>query len=183
MAHLKAGEYTVTLRGVSTSDDTTTPKDLIAFAERNIDAILLTTNSSDVKKRLWYASDALALDGYLSQAGEVFFKVTNLDSQNNLTLTVPRVYGHSYYFTMHTSLPIPTADGGLTAGCQFDGGPRCGSIFMNKSSTSDWVDVGMYMDVFNVRCLCFDYSFCLSADALFPAAARHVELWTFVTGR
>ena len=128
MAHLPAGEYTVTLSGVSASDDKTTPKELIAFAERNVDAILLTTNSSDVKKRLWYASDALALDGYLSQAGEVFFKVTNLDFAQNLTLAVPRVYGHSYYFTMHTSLPIPTPDGGLTAGCQFDGGPRCGSI-------------------------------------------------------
>ena len=67
MAHLQAGEYTVTLRGISTSDDTTTPQDLIEFAERNIDAILLTTNSSDVQKRLWYASDALALDGYLSR--------------------------------------------------------------------------------------------------------------------
>ena len=91
----------------------------------------------------------MALDGYLSQAGEVWFKVTNLDSENNLTLTVPRVYGHSYSFTMHTSLPIPTADGGLSAGCQFNGGPRCGSIFVNKSSTSEWVDVGMFMDVFD----------------------------------
>ena len=58
IAHLKAGEYTLALRGVSTSDDTTTPKDLIEFATRNIDAILLTTNTSDVRKRLWYASDA-----------------------------------------------------------------------------------------------------------------------------
>ena len=48
--------------------------------------------------------------------------------------------------TMHTSLPIPTPDGGLTAGCQFVGGPRCGSIYVNKSSTSEWVDVGVYMD-------------------------------------
>ena len=101
MAQLEAGEYTIAMTGVNTTtSDTGIPKDLVAFAERNIDAILLTTNSSDVKKRLWYASDALALDGYLSQAGEVFFRVTNLDSQNNLTLTVPRVYGHSYYFTM-----------------------------------------------------------------------------------
>jgi len=66
-----------------------------------------------------------------------------------MTLDIPRVYGHSYFFTMHTSLPVPTPDGGLTAGCQFDGGPRCGSIALDKGASSDWVDVGVYMDVFN----------------------------------
>ena len=56
---------------------------------------------------------------------------------------------HSAVCVCSTSLPIPTPDGGLTAGCQFTGGPRCGSIYVDKGGTSEWVDVGMYMDVFN----------------------------------
>ena len=52
---------------------------------------------------------------------------------------------HSAVCVCSPSLPIPTPDGGLTAGCQFTGGPRCGSIYVDKGGTSEWVDVGMYM--------------------------------------
>ena len=94
-ATLAAGSYTLRISGVNTTTDTATDPAIIAFAERNIDAVLLTTNTTDVQKRLWYANDFLALDGYMSQAGEVFMQVKNMNATHNFSLTVPRVYGHS----------------------------------------------------------------------------------------
>lgn len=79
---------------------------IVEFADRNLDVVVLTTNTTDLEKRIWYAADMLALDGLLSQAGEVFMKVTNFNTTHNMTLVVPRVYGHSPYFTMHTSQPV-----------------------------------------------------------------------------
>ena len=74
----------------------------------------------------------------------------NLNATGNLTLAVPRVYGHSAYFTTHLSQPMPTADGlGLASGCTFNGGPLCGNIAVPPAATSDWVDVGAFMDVYN----------------------------------
>ena len=119
IANLPAGTHTLRLTGVNTTTDTTTDPAIVAFADRNIDAVLLTTNTSDVKKRIWYAPDFLALDGYMSQAGEVFMQVKNMNSTHNMSLLVPRVYGHSAYFTNHLSQPMPTADGGLASGCNF----------------------------------------------------------------
>ena len=56
---------------------------------------------------------------------------------------------HSY-FTMHLHQPIPTADGGLASGCDFDGnGPRCRKIFVAPGGTSEWIDVGESVDNYN----------------------------------
>ena len=150
LATLNAGSYTMVISGVNTTTDTTTPPEAIAFAERNIDAVLLTTNTTDVQKRIWYAPDFLALDGYMSQQSEVFMQVKNLNTTGNFTLTVPRVYGHSGYFGNHLHQPVPTADGGLATGCNFQGGgTRCGKIFVPPGGTSAWVDVGEFMDSYN----------------------------------
>ena len=117
--------------------------------------MLLTTNTSDIKKRIWYAPDFLALDGYMSQAGEMFMQVHNMNTTSNMTLTVPRVYGHSAYFTNHLSQPISTPPtplapaGGLASGCSFQGGPDCGQIYVDAGGKSKWVDVGAFVDVYN----------------------------------
>ena len=147
---LPAGSHTIRITGVNTTTDTTVDPAIVAFAERNIDAVLLTTNTSDINKRIWYAPDFLALDGYLTQQGEVFLQVKNLNTTHNFTLTVPRVYGHSGYFTMHLTQPVPTADGGLASGCTFTGGgSRCTKIFVAPGKISQWVDVGAAVDVYN----------------------------------
>lgn len=149
-ANLAAGSYTLRLSGENKTTDTTTDPAIIAFAERNIDVALLTTNTSDIQKRIWYAPDFLALDGYLSQTGELLLQVKNLNTTGNLTLTVPRVYGHSAYFTNHLTQPILAPDGGLASGCSFRGdGPRCGKIFVPPGGTSRWIDVGEFVDVYN----------------------------------
>ena len=64
------------------------------YADRNIDAILFHPNRTDLGNR--WASDVdtgvLAFDGLFSQAGEVFFRVTNHDTNSSappMALAVP----------------------------------------------------------------------------------------------
>jgi hypothetical protein len=57
---------------------------LLAFAERNVDLLLLTRNSSDVRVRLTHAPLVLPLDGLLTQSGEVFLRVTNANGSVGL---------------------------------------------------------------------------------------------------
>lgn len=62
--------------------------DYCCWGDRNIDAILLHPNRTEVDYRLHNAIDGqvLPLDGLFSQYGEVFFKVENMNKTLNLSL-------------------------------------------------------------------------------------------------
>ena len=94
----------------------------------------------------------------MTQAGDLFFKVQNLDPHGWVNLTVPYTWAHSPYFTMHLRFPICTttpatntmpASEACTSGCTFDGGPLCPIISVGPGQTSDWVEVGDLFDSFN----------------------------------
>jgi hypothetical protein len=63
-----------------------------ADANRNVDAILLTTNKTDVMSRATlYEAGGLSvpLDGLLTQAGEVYFKFTNTGADSLGVIQAP----------------------------------------------------------------------------------------------
>ena len=80
----------------------------------------------------------LPLDGLLSQYGEVWFKVQNFDTSNNMTLAVPYEYIHSPYFSMH--MPISSMG---------DPDNPAVTIFVDKGATSDWTEAGFMLDSLN----------------------------------
>jgi hypothetical protein len=101
--------------------------------------------------RLKHPPMVLPLDGLLTQADEVFFKVTNENATRTLNLTIPFVMGHSIYWDTHLRLPVKTgvAANPVISGCNHLGaGPLCPVISVAPNSTSHWVDVGGLMDVF-----------------------------------
>ena len=74
------------------------------FANRNLDLIMLAPNASDLGLRQREETAILPFDGLASQHGEVFLRVTNHNATHNLTLTVPGMYIHSPYYSMHMVL-------------------------------------------------------------------------------
>eukprot|EP01048_Picozoa_sp_COSAG05_P008161 COSAG05_NODE_608_length_8372_cov_2.996615_2_plen_509_part_00 len=163
---LAAGTYTATL--TSSTDVGTRGRveykrepELLAFADRALDVLLLTQNSSDTQMRLRHAPLVLPLDGLLTQGGgEVFFRVHNENHSHGLNLTIPFVLGHSIYYDTHLRMPIaqpppPNAAPGTpppppTDGCNHMGaGSMCPVIRVAAGDSSDWVDVGGLMDTFN----------------------------------
>ena len=56
------------------------------YANNNIDLIMLHPNSSDIDMRMTKETQVMPLDGLISQYGEVWFKVKNLDADKNMTL-------------------------------------------------------------------------------------------------
>jgi hypothetical protein len=101
-ATLDAGIYTMSIAGINTTLPGVNSTD---FCDRNIDAILLHPNATDIDMRIAHEGPMLPLDGLLTQAGDVFFQVENLDSENWLNITLPFTYIHSPYFTMHMHFP------------------------------------------------------------------------------
>eukprot|EP00937_MAST-01D_sp_MAST-1D-sp2_P004985 g4985.t1 len=141
-ANLAAGPATVTLR----ADAAGAAKSAAPLTSRNVDAVLLTPNASDVAMRLEHEGQMLALDGLLTQAGEVFARVHNYGAEALAPLVFPFTYSHSPYFAMH--LRLPRADN--TSGCTFNGGPLCPALpALAPGATSEWLDVGVAMDTFN----------------------------------
>ena len=65
------------------------------YANNNIDLLMLHPNSSDIDMRMTKETQVMPLDGLISQYGEVWFKVKNLDADKNMTLAVPYEYIHS----------------------------------------------------------------------------------------
>jgi hypothetical protein len=114
----------------------------VHFCARNVDAIVLHPNASDIDLRAKYEKPFLPLDGLFSQAGEVFFKVENTGDET-FNLTVPYTYIHSPYFSMHLVLPISKQPGNTsvapTSGCSRSGGPYCPVISTPAQSISGWV--------------------------------------------
>ena len=107
---LTPGTYTITIAGLnaaptSSASATGEPEETL-FCQRNIDAILLHPNATDIAMRSEQEGPMLPLDGLLSQAGDVFFQVENLDVNNWINLSLPYTYIHPPYFTMHMTFPV-----------------------------------------------------------------------------
>ena len=132
--------------------------DLAMHADRNVDVVMLHPNASDVQMRITSGKDRpLPLDGLLSQTDEVYFKVTNYNSRP-LSLTISQGFSHSPFLDQHLKFfPLPpgpnrTAATGraCSAGCSYWGkGEGCGRIDVEPRNTSDWVEVGKYLDTLN----------------------------------
>ena len=124
-ANLKPGVATITL---------TTAKQPKPAAKRNVDCLLLTTDEAQVKMRI-EKEKYLPLDGMLTQAGDVFLKVTNLGG-SELTFTGKGAAGggnwqqHSPYWVHLRNWPKISA-----------------TIAPQKNS--GWIEVGRSMDTLN----------------------------------
>jgi hypothetical protein len=81
-AYLRRGMATVTLTAVHDCES-------CLVANRNVDLIMLTPNTSDIKMRMAEETAILPFDGLISQYGEVFMQVTNWDQHHNITIDIP----------------------------------------------------------------------------------------------
>jgi len=124
-AKLQAGEATITL---------ITTKQSEPAAKRNVDCLLLTTDEAQVKMRI-EKEKYLPLDGMLTQSGDVFLKVTNLDG-NELTFSGKGAPGggnwqqHSPYWVHLRNWPAM-------------------NVKIAPGKSSEWVEVGGMMDTLN----------------------------------
>jgi hypothetical protein len=131
---LAAGSGTITLSAVA--DPSCVPwagNEDCLYADRNVDAIMLLPNRSDIDLRFSSVKDnsVLAFDGLFSQAGEVFLKYTNHNRDKNCTFEVPLMYMHNPYYGQHLYLN------------------RTVEVSVPPMATSDWVDAGAMMDTLN----------------------------------
>jgi len=124
-ANLQPGIATITL---------TTGKQPAPSAKRNIDCLLLTTDEEQVKMRI-EKEKYLPLDGMLTQAGDVFMKVTNRGS-TELTFGGANAVGdgnwqqHSPYWVHLRNWPKV-------------------SVKVAPGKSSGWLEVGGTMDALN----------------------------------
>jgi hypothetical protein len=97
-------------------------------ARRNVDMIMLTRDETQVKERI--AKEAhLPLDGWLTQAGDVWLKVHNPGSAK-VTVKADKVQEHSpYWVHMRNWKPI--------------------SHEVEPGKTTDWIEVGTLLDSLN----------------------------------
>lgn len=126
--------------------NTTSKPGMAPLSDRNVDAVLLTQNLTDIEMRA-VNEQQLGLDGLFSQHDEVFAKVTNR-ATGDIAVDVPQVAYHSAYPSQHL-VCIPH--------CHPQ--PRTGAVYSNiakltikvaKGSTSpQWVEIGSRMDTFN----------------------------------
>ena len=118
-AELKPGRATITLLAGRQPEPA---------AKRNVDLIMLTRDEAQVKMRI-EKEHYLPLDGMLTQAGDVFLRVTN-PGEKPATVTVNYVKEHSpYWVHLRTWKPLPIAAA--------------------PGQTSGWVDVGGLLDSLN----------------------------------
>jgi hypothetical protein len=135
------------------------------MADRNIDTLMITTNATDIQSR--YTSfetghTSLPLDGLLSQAGEVYAKISSRnDSQ--VQLVVPYSQYNSVGPDNHlTSAYWNQTVRRLVSGCTYrgtsqtpsmtaaGGGPNCRRIATRTGQVSSlWTEVGSMLDPFN----------------------------------
>jgi hypothetical protein len=124
-ANLQAGEATITL---------ITAKQPGPAAKRNVDCLLLTTDEAQVKMRI-EKEKYLPLDGMLTQAGDVFLKVTNLGGGELIFAGKGAPGGgnwqqHSPYWVHLRNWPAV-------------------SVKVAPGKSSEWVEVGGSMDTLN----------------------------------
>ena len=119
------------------------------LTDRNVDTILLTQNLTNIENRMLYEQQ-LALDGMISQQGEVFARVTNTGTQD-LTLLFPMMAYHASCPGQHMiCIPYCTSriskDGVVH---WYDGPNQPVAVPTPKGATSDWTEVGSRLDAFN----------------------------------
>lgn len=168
MVWLVKGHATVTLTVVAGTGD-----EYVPITERNVDTVLLTSNTSDLETRLNASSRPLNLDGLIgTQHGEVLAKI---ESQSDIAMriTLPRTYSRSPLWKGKLVLPVvehtqthinqthvvnTTA---VVSGCGYAGVvhmgnasatplppglSRCVTVSLPPRAVSAWVDVGMLLD-------------------------------------
>jgi hypothetical protein len=96
-------------------------------ARRNVDLVMLTSDAKQVQERI-DKENYLPLDGMLTQAGDVFLKVTNRGA--DLKLTVPNGTEHSpYWVHLRNWKPL--------------------TIAVKPGKATDWIEVGGLLDTLN----------------------------------
>ncbi|MCC7191889.1 MAG: hypothetical protein IT444_03810 [Phycisphaeraceae bacterium] len=97
-------------------------------AKRNVDLVLLTTDEADVKERI-AKENYLPLDGLLTQAGDVFMRVTNKGTEA-ITISAANGTEHSPYWVHKRNWKPISAN-------------------VAPAATTDWMDVGGLLDSLN----------------------------------
>jgi hypothetical protein len=124
----------------------TSKKGMAALADRNVDAILLTQNITDIKMRE-INEQQLALDGLFSQHDEVFAKITNHGS-GDIKVNVPQSAYHSAYPSQHL-VCIPYCVPQRSTGHVYS---RVANLIIpvaKGTTTPKWIEVGSRLDTFN----------------------------------
>jgi len=117
-ADLKPGKATITLIAGKQPEPA---------AKRNIDLVMLTTDEAQVKERI-DNENYLPLDGWLTQTGDVWARVTNTGPAK-LTVTSAMTDHSSYWVHERRWKPF--------------------SLAVEPGKTSDWSDAGAVMDTLN----------------------------------
>ncbi|MHB0939164.1 MAG: hypothetical protein ACYC6A_22460 [Armatimonadota bacterium] len=117
-AQLKPGKATITLLAGKQPEPA---------ARRNIDLVMLTTDEAQVKERI-QKENYLPLDGWLTQAGDVWARVTNASEQK---VTVTSSMGEHSPYWIHIRKWQPF------------------KLEVEPGQTSGWADVGGVMDTLN----------------------------------
>ena len=137
------------------------------LANRNLDVIMLFPNSSDIVARstaFETSSQSLALDGLLSQSGEVYAKFHNM-GPDALDLTLPFMHYMSPGPENHlTKAYWNSTSRQLMSGCTVYGdtvtpqmigvfppfkavqGPNCTRVKLQPGAVSEWTEVGSNFD-------------------------------------
>ena len=131
------------------SNVTSEPRTMGMLTDRNVDAVMLTQNLTNIQNRMLFEQQ-LALDGMLSQQNEVFARVTNT-GPDDMTLQFPMMAYHAACPGQHM-ICIPyctsrTSSDGVVH--WYDGQNQPVGIPVLKGGSSDWVEVGSRLDVFN----------------------------------
>jgi hypothetical protein len=110
---------------------------------------------------------SLPLDGYATQHGEVYARITN-QGKSILNMTLSTLYSHSGVADNHLTLPVWDNDSNaLVSGCSYKGdqtvirahsfstfqpaagGPRCPRVLLPVHGQSKWIEVGSLLDTYN----------------------------------
>lgn len=118
-AELQKGPATITL---------TAGKQPAPQAKRNVDLVMLTTDEAQVQTRI-QKEGYLPLDGWLTQAGDVGVKVSNPGAAKVIFKTAGWQEHSPYWVHMRNWKPVV--------------------IEVEPGKTTDWVDVGGFMDTLN----------------------------------
>jgi hypothetical protein len=117
---LEAGKATLTLVAEKQPGDA---------ARRNVDLVLLTRDVADVQNRI-AKENYLPLDGLLTQAGDVYLKVSVPANAGAVTITIPSGTEHSpYWVHMRTWKPK--------------------TVEVQPNQVTDWIEVGSLLDSLN----------------------------------
>jgi hypothetical protein len=126
--------------------NTTSAPGMAALADRNVDAVLLTQNLTDIKMRE-LNEQQLALDGLFSQHDEVFAKITNHGS-GDIKVNVPISAYHSAYPSQHL-VCIPYCVPQRSTGKVYSSVANLIIPVAQGTTTPKWVEVGSRLDTFN----------------------------------